>query len=166
MRSFEVHWLRAILRAIFPAAPDLGLDVSAGDLDVGAFYGDLRRRVPGLTALGLRLALWCVALAPLFVLRRFATVAGLLPEERQRLLTRLAESPAYGVRQLALVFKATGALLYGAHPMVRAVMAPSSPAPLRSGPRLAHDAPTTPLVPVTALRAAARGRGGRRGGEP
>lgn len=138
LARFEVRWALAAFGAIFPSGADAKIPLGIEALDLEGYLNDLRSRVPFRVALGLRLALWMVALAPLFVLRRAATVASLEPAARAELVSRLAQSPIYAVRQLVLLLKTVGAILFANAPEVRAVMlAPADvAAPKESGPRL------------------------------
>ena len=76
LTKLETTWAEAAMGAIFPGSRDAGLtDIRA--MDLRGFLAQVMATVPFQAALGLRLAVWIVALAPLFVLRRFATIAGL-----------------------------------------------------------------------------------------
>jgi len=72
---------------------------------------------------------WLVALAPLFVLGRFATIAGLTVADRERVVARLVVSKSYVVRSLVLILKTMGALLYAGDGAVRARMLVPTPRP-------------------------------------
>ncbi len=113
--------------AIFPGSRDVGLS-DIGAMNVPGFLRELMVHLPWKAALGLRLAVWLVALAPWFVLRRVATIAQLGPEDRERMIAALVGSPSYAVRSLVLILKAMGALLYAADAGVRTRLMP----PLRS----------------------------------
>jgi hypothetical protein len=91
--------------------------------------------VPFQAALGLRLAIWIVALAPLFVLGRFTTVIGLDQVAREQLIVKLLANRSYALRSLVLILKTIGALLYAGDDAVRARM----------------NAPSTLPQPVSAL---------------
>jgi hypothetical protein len=122
MRSLtrvERSWARATLEAIYPARSCDALPLGIGDLDVEGFLADLLRRIPLTSALGLRVAIWIVALAPIFLLRRFVTVNRLGSLEQQAIVLALLSSSIYAVRQLVTALKATGGLLYGAAASVR-----------------------------------------------
>jgi hypothetical protein len=84
----------------------------------------LMARLPFRAALGVRLAVWLVALAPLFILLRFATIARLTIEDRERVIATLVMSESYAMRSLVLVLKAMGALLYAADDGVRTRLTP------------------------------------------
>jgi hypothetical protein len=117
----ENRWAEAALAAIFPGSIEQGLDgISA--MNIAAYLGDVMGWVPFRAAMGLRLAIWLVALAPLFVLGRLTTIAGLAPAERERVMTVLVASRSYAVRSLVLVLKSFGALLYASDARVRALM--------------------------------------------
>ncbi len=101
------------------------------DLDLDAFLRGTFERVPREPALGLRVAIWIVAFAPIFVLHRASTIHGLTPSERERVVGALMVSRIYAVRQLVVALKAIGAMLYAAAPAVRARMV--APEPKKSG---------------------------------
>jgi hypothetical protein len=119
----ELGWAEAALGAIFPGSSEVGLD-GIGSMDVRGFLESLCRAVPLKAALGLRLAVWVVALAPLFVLARFATIRDLELAEREALVGKLMTSPLYGVRSVVMILKTFGAMLYAGHARVRARLIP------------------------------------------
>jgi hypothetical protein len=91
------------------------------------FFDDLLVDAPFEQSLGLRFALWIVALAPLFTLKKFCTISALSSPDRVRVLEKLLASPSYVIRQLVVSLKAMATLLYASSPQVRARML----APLR-----------------------------------
>lgn len=123
LSHLETRWAESALEAIFPGSNEMGLS-DIRTMDVGGFLRDLMREVPWKAALGIRLAVWLVALAPLFVVGRFATIARLGRSDRERVVAMLVASSSYVVRSLVLVLKAVGALLYAADRGVRARMMP------------------------------------------
>lgn len=128
LTNLELRWARVAFIAIYP-----GFDGLAGiaSMDTDAFLVELCRVVPFKSAMGLRLGIWLVALAPLFVLRRFATIASLGAGDRERLIASLLMSPSYVVRQLVLILKTMGAMLYAGSAPVRARL--NRAAPSKSG---------------------------------
>lgn len=133
LRQFENRWAEAALAAIFPGAKDDGL-AGIDTMNVTAFMGHVMVHLPIKAALGLRLAIWFIALAPLIVLGRMTTVAWLSPAERERVVARLSTSRVYFVRSLVLLLKTFGAFLYASDARTRARM--QSPSVLQSGVRL------------------------------
>jgi hypothetical protein len=132
LAPFESRWAEAAMQAIYPGSVDIGLtDIRA--MNVAGFLCELMIHLPWKAALGLRLAVWVVALAPWFVLRRLATIAQLAPDDRERMVAILVSSPSYAIRSLVLILKAMGALLYAADDGVRTLMMPPRPSitPLR-----------------------------------
>jgi hypothetical protein len=126
LTKLETRWAEAAMGAIFPGSRDAGLaDIRA--MDLRGFLAQVMTTVPFQAALGLRLAVWIVALAPLFVLRRFATIAGLDQAGREKVIERLLVSRSYPVRSLVMILKTIGALLYAGDDAVRARM--NAPAP-------------------------------------
>jgi hypothetical protein len=121
LTRWENRWAEAAIGAIFPGSREDGFaDVRA--MDIPGFLQRVVRSLPFKAALGLRLAIWLVALAPLLLLRRFVTIAGLGPEEREAVVARLVASPTYAIRSLVLILKTMGALLYAGDDGVRARM--------------------------------------------
>lgn len=128
LTKLETTWAEAAMGAIFPGSRDAGLaDIRA--MDLRGFLAQVMATVPFQAALGLRLAVWIAALAPLFVLGRFATLAGLDPPARERVIARLLASRSYALRSLVLILKTIGALLYAGDDGVRARMNASPPRP-------------------------------------
>jgi len=153
MRSLtrvEYRWARAALGAIYPSQSTDALRLGICDLDVEGFLADLLGRIPFAAALGLRAAIWLVALAPVLLMHRFVTVARLGVLERQALVLALSSSSVYGVRQLVMALKATGGLLFGAAAAVRAAALGEAPDPGRER-EMRGEARAAALVPVEAL---------------
>jgi hypothetical protein len=136
LSRLENAWAKAALSAMFPGSPETGFEGIAA-MDVSGYLDDVMRTRPFKATLGLRAAIWLVALAPLFALGRMTTIVGLAPPDRERLLDVLLASRAYSVRMLAMLLKAFGALLYGGNERVRARL------------RLAK---APPLIALVALR--------------
>jgi hypothetical protein len=118
--AVERRWAHAAFETIFPGSD--GGFVSIEQMDVDGFLHEVCARVPLKAAVGLKLAVWIVALAPLFVLGRLATIRSLAKAEREMVLARLLASKTYAIRQLVFILKSIGAMLYAAHPAVRARM--------------------------------------------
>lgn len=135
--GFERSWAAAAFDAVFPDGTALPHGIAR--MNPGRYFAETIQGSPLEQAVGLRLTLWIVALAPLWVLGRPRTIAGLGPEDRGRVLERLLTSPAYAIRQLMLGFKSVAAILYATSPEIRAAMTTPriAPAltPLRTRPR-------------------------------
>lgn len=136
--AFERSWAAAVLDSVFPESTSLPHGIAR--MDPGRFVADAIASSPLEQSLGLRLTIWMVALAPLWLLRRPATITTLAPHERQRVFERLLTSPVYAIRQLALALKALGSMLYARSAAVRAAittphteLAPSGLVALRRG---------------------------------
>jgi hypothetical protein len=130
--AFELAWASVAFDAVLPEHPALPHGIAR--LEPARPFAEMVAAAPLEQALGLRLALWLVALAPLWLLRRPRTIATVSAGERQRVLALLLASPGYAVRQLALVFKATASMLYARSPEARRAM--TVPAPTTSLVRL------------------------------
>ena len=118
LTGIENRWAEAAMGAIFPGSREEGLtDIRA--MDVRGFLGRVVASVPSKVAFGLRLAVWIVALAPLFVLGRLATITSLAQADRERVVATLVMSRNYALRSLVMILKTMGALLYAADDSVR-----------------------------------------------
>lgn len=135
----EFRWAEAAYGTIFPRCPDAGFPLGIVDLDLEGFLAQIRSELPWLTAMGIRLAIWVVALAPLFVLGRLTTIVGLGDDERLLLLNALFKSRFYVIRQAVVGLKATGAFLWAGDPRVRARICGEPP-------RLALPLPSEELI--------------------
>jgi hypothetical protein len=142
LTRFEDQWARVELGVMFPGSRENGFaDIEA--MDVRGFLAEVMGYLPFRAALGLRLAIWLLALAPIVIARRFATIAGLAPLERERVVTVLSASPIYAVRSLVMMLKTMGAMLYAGDDAVRARLRPQPsrmPIPLRIKRAPAHVA--------------------------
>lgn len=135
LTRLESRWAEAAMEAIFPGSPETGL-AGIRTMNVAAFFREFVATLPWRAALGVRLAVWLVAVAPWFLLRRFVTIAKLNVVEREWVIATLIASRSYAVRSLAMLLKALGALLYAADDRVRTRMAPGRagrPVRLRKG---------------------------------
>lgn len=139
LSKVETRWAEAAMGAIFPGSNDAGMADIRG-MDVSGFLAEVMHGVPFQAALGLRLAIWLVALAPLFVIGRFATIAGLGQGDRERVVASLVAHRSYALRSLVLILKTMGALLWAGDDAVRA--------------RMLKPAPKNVLVPLRVKRAA------------
>jgi hypothetical protein len=126
LTPFERRWAAAAMEAIFPGSIDTGLsDIRM--MNVDGFLRELMIALPFQAAAGVRLAVWLVALAPLLVIWRFATISRLALEDREKVIQSLLASKWYAIRSLVLVLKTMGALLYAADDGVRTRMLPGRP---------------------------------------
>ena len=128
--DFEIAWADATYDAILPPPPRGALVHGIAEMKPGAFLDDMLATAPLEASLGLRVTLWMIALAPLFVLRRFATITSLDASEREQLLDRLLAHRIYAVRSLVAGFKAMGSLCFSQSPAVRKQMNAPVAAPL------------------------------------
>ena len=118
--GFELAWAAAAFDAVFPERTALPHGIAR--MGPARFFADTIAVSPLEQSIGLRLTLWIVALAPLWILRRPRTISDIGPEDRQRVLERLFASPVYAIRQLVVAFKALGSLLYAQSPEALAAM--------------------------------------------
>jgi hypothetical protein len=139
LTRFEHTWAQATLVAMFPGAREDGFaDIAA--MDVHGFLVELTRSMPFKARLGLRAAVWLVAFAPLFVLRRFTTIAHLPVADGERVIAALCASRSYGVRSLVMMLKTFGALLYAGDDAIRARVRHPEPHPVPLRIRRVHVA--------------------------
>ncbi|HEY2512111.1 MAG TPA: hypothetical protein VGI39_14685 [Polyangiaceae bacterium] len=122
LTRFERRWAHAAFDTIFPGAERGSLPLGIEDMGLDAFLDETLTSLPFESSIGLRLSVWVIALAPLFVLRRFVTIASLAAEERERVVGAIAASSFYAVRSTVLALKAIGALLYCGDLRVRPLM--------------------------------------------
>jgi len=119
LMKFEHRWVEAVYDGMFPAKADVRIPVGARDADMVGLFEDAREAVPARVAFGLRIAVWLVALSPLFTIGKLVTIGGLAGADRERVLLALLSSPLYFVRQLTMLLKAFGALFFLSVPGVR-----------------------------------------------
>lgn len=135
MLAFERRWAQVILSSFASeSGPGLAPRESDGAIEyVGTFVG-LYDSARLIARVGIRLGLWLIALAPMWLLGHMRTISRLTLEQRQTLLERLLEHRAYPVREAAFLLKLCASLAFFANDAVRA----------RSG----YDRPANDLVPL------------------
>ena len=119
MMAFEKRWARHLLAAFAPPEGP-GLAPAPGEVD---YLGVLARMVRGASpwaALGLRLAIWIAALAPLWLWGKVTTISKLAAERRTQLLRELLGHRAFVVRELTLLLKLSASMALLGTPTVRA----------------------------------------------
>ena len=109
MTRLEQGWAADVLTA-FTEDEESGLTPRAGEVDYVSAFRRMRRGSTTLARVGLRTALWLVALAPLWLLGRVATFSALPAPERTELLIRLLAHRSFVVRELTLLLKLTAAM--------------------------------------------------------
>ena len=122
LMDFERRWAHATLDTLFPG-PDRGaLPLGIAQMDVDGFLDNTLREVPFEAALGLRAAFWVIALAPLFAIGKFATIASLSPADRLRVVRAISSSHVYLIRSMVTMVKAVSSLFYCGDRRVRPSM--------------------------------------------
>lgn len=119
LSPIELSWADAAFGAFFPDPPHSALPAGARTLAMAESFAAMLTRIPLRQALGLRLAVWLVALSPMLLRRGFATLSGLDPTAREAAVAALLRSRVYAWRQLAMALKAMGALILGRSEAVR-----------------------------------------------
>jgi hypothetical protein len=146
LTQFERRWAHAAFDTMFPG-PDRGvLPVGITDLDLDGFIDTTLATVPFEASIGLRLVFWVIGLAPLFVLRKLATIASLSAEDRLRVVTAINASPIYALRATVMMVKALGALFYCGDARVRPSIVAVAPPVVTL--RLRRPSPVRPALPV------------------
>lgn len=142
LSSWELGWAVAAFGGLFPRGAHPLLSVGIEDTEIAPPLQALLAAAPSHAVWGVRAALVMCTLAPLFLLKRFTTLGRLDAAEKTLVMGTLLSSPWYPVRQLALLLKMMGALLFARAPEVRELMASSRahvPVPTESGPRLIDE---------------------------
>lgn len=126
LTSFERGWTDAAWGAIFPAPPS-GYDRphlvhGIEEQQPGRYLDEVLQIIPFEQMVGLRLTLWVVAFAPLFALKKLATIASLGLADRVRVMEIMITSESYLVRQMATGFKAVATMLYARSKAIRSQM--------------------------------------------
>jgi hypothetical protein len=192
LTSFEHRWVRATLEGFAPASsscspnscsPDAnsveaGLVPREGEVDWSAAFLAIGRASNPRARLGLRFALWMVALSPLWFVflprapgsppPRAATLAGVPVGMRGAYLEALLSSEIFVVRELSTLIKVAAAFAFLGTPSVRARSGYDRGLPVRpSSPREVlhvvagtssseeHDRARTPSDAIEAARSGA-----------
>lgn len=119
MRTFERRWVSTILGS-FVAEGGPGLAPCAGEVDYDETFAGMRSGAQPLARVGLRAALWLVALAPVWLGEQPRTLDALPLAERQRILTTLLDHPLLPVREAAFMLKVAASFALFASDPVRA----------------------------------------------
>ena len=119
MTRWELRWAKHLLAAFAPSGGP-GLAPLAGEVDYETAFVRMRRHATPLAALGLRVALWMAALAPLWLWGRLATVSKLAIPRRSELLRQLLAHRTFAVRELTLLLKLAATMALLGTPSVRA----------------------------------------------
>jgi hypothetical protein len=154
--DFELRWARAACDALFPE--DTPLPHGLARMKPEEALGAIIASAPFEPALGLRIAVWLLALAPFWLLKRPRTIVGATSEERQRVYAGVLASPVYFVRQLGVAFKATVALLYAQSADVRLAMLEAGVQPGHA-PGHGRDVPPPLESGFVLVRTSKQGRG-------
>lgn len=119
MTRWERRWAQHLLAAFAPSGGP-GLAPLAGEVDYETAFMRMRRHATPLAALGLRVALWMAALAPLWLWGRLATISKLATPRRSELLRQLLAHRTFAVRELTLLLKLAATMALLGTPSVRA----------------------------------------------
>jgi hypothetical protein len=104
MLAFEERWAAAVLAGFAPAGGQ-GIAPTQNEVD---YVGTVRRMMRASTrqaAIGLRLALFLTALAPLWLFGRLRTFSSISARRRTEILQRMLSHRLYIVREIAFFLK-------------------------------------------------------------
>jgi len=130
LTGFERRWAADLLSAFAPetsadavgraAATGAGLAPLPGEVDYLAMFDRMSAGATRLAALGLRAALWLVALAPLWQRGKLQTLSTLSVRARSHALGELLVHRFFVVRELTLLLKLCASMALFASKSVRA----------------------------------------------
>jgi hypothetical protein len=109
MTRWEQGWTADVLCA-FTLDDAEGLCALPDEVDYLSAFTRMRRGATAIAALGLRAAVWMVALAPLWLFGRFSTISDLARRDRTELIARLLQHRSVIVRELTLLLKLVAAM--------------------------------------------------------
>ncbi|MEM9190729.1 MAG: hypothetical protein AAGF12_16205 [Myxococcota bacterium] len=107
--AFEERWAVAVCEGFAPQR-SAAFAIQPGEVDYRVAVRTFLNSATKKAALGLRLAVWIAALAPLFVTRRLRTMRSLAGGQRALVLRRLLNHPWFVVRELTLLLKVTACM--------------------------------------------------------
>lgn len=145
--DFERRWIVSIMSGFI--APEGAFVVRDGEVDYVHAAGVMAANSRFKARLGLRAAVWVVALAPAWSLGRAQTIDEVPAATRTELLARLLEHRVYLVRGLVTLLKLATTLAMLGSPSVRArtgydrVADAYAPAPRRALPLVAAQGVTS-----------------------
>ncbi len=148
----EVRTARAVFETIFPSNQSERMPVGISDGDIEGYLEDLTQSWELVPVVVLRAGLFLVAFSAIFLAPSLKPFYRLPEPLRLKVLTKLYAHNNYFVRQLIVMLKAVGGLLYGA--MIRPTLAPSI-APAKSEALIALRASKTSTVSLVAPSAEA-----------
>jgi len=124
LTPLERRWAVDLLSAFAPESADDGgravLAPLPGEVDYLAMFERMRKGATKLAALGLRAALWLIALAPLWQRGRLQTLSALSVQARANALADLLVHRSFVVRELTLLLKLCASMALFASKGVRA----------------------------------------------
>jgi hypothetical protein len=120
MLSFERKWAERVLEAFAPPGPNDRFAPSPGQVQYGASLLAMNRASNRFASVGMRLAVWAVFFAPVWLFGRLATFASLDIEQRAEILDRMLAHRFYLVREMVLLLKLAACMAIFALPDLRA----------------------------------------------
>lgn len=107
--SIERRFAQAVLEGFAPTTTRDGLTPLEGEVDYVGAFTSIAESGTDRARIGIRAALWLVALSPIWLGITFSTMAGLSQEKRAAILDRMLNSSAFIPRELALLIKISAA---------------------------------------------------------
>lgn len=148
----EVRTARAVFETIFPSKQSERMPTGISGGAIEEYLEDLTESWETIPVLVLRAGLFLVAFSSVFLAPSLKPFHFLPEPVRLKILTKLYAHNNYFVRQLIVMLKAVGGLLYGA--MIRPTLAPSI-APAKSEALIALRVSKTSTVSLMAPSAEA-----------
>jgi hypothetical protein len=125
--QFEIRWFGDILRAMLPpGGEDSLVTAPPHSAIIRSFVRDFGDRSPFDTAIGLRLAIWVVTLAPLFWRLKLKTFGKLDEHEQLELLHSMGGSNIYFIREIPTLLKMMGSFALFSPPATHQQLGSSS----------------------------------------
>ncbi len=119
MLSFERRWAEVLLASFAPPGGP-GLAPRPGEVDYLAAYETLRTRSTRLAGVGLRGALWLVALSPWWLGRSIWLLPAMPHSARVEVLAELLEHRVFAIREATFLLKLAACLALLGSESVRA----------------------------------------------
>lgn len=127
LTSFERRWLLTICDTIIPSDSHDELTAGASAAPLGAFFDDVFARSPVDMRAGIRAATWVITWLPLFWRLKLRPFGRLRREDRVALLTSLAGSRFYLVREIPNLLKIIACMGWSSMPAVQAQLGMPNP---------------------------------------
>jgi hypothetical protein len=119
MWKFEQRWAECALSS-FIDDEGAGLVPLPNEVDYLKCFQRMRAQATPLAALGLRTAVWLIALAPIWLGVAARTLSSCKSRERTKIMSRLLSDRRFVVRELAMLLKLVASAALLGEPSIRA----------------------------------------------